>query len=141
MWSMDSSLRFITKEKPMGIFDGVEKSSAQKRYERIKENSPRLLAGEKARCTAMFNELWGGATLEEAQATLDLFGAEAFTLFQYHSAWQTFLQTIDPNYEWLTPPFKVDVVEGRVVLSEIPKPEPTPEEPEPTPEPEPEPEE
>ncbi len=110
----------------MGIFDGVEKSSAQKRYERIKENAPRLLAGEKARCTAMFNELWGGATLDEAQATLDLFGAEAFTLFQYHSAWQTFLQTVDPNYVWLTPPFKVDVVDGRVVLSELPKPEPEP---------------
>jgi len=114
----------------MSLFDGVTKSIPQQRYESIKEKAPNVKMGEINRCKAMFDELWRGLTMEEAQAVLDLFGAEAFSLFQYHSAWQTFLQTIDPNYQWLTPPYKVDVVEGRVVLSELPQPEPTPEEPE-----------
>ena len=113
----------------MSLFDEIEKSVAQHRYESIKEKALKILEGDKARCLAMFNELWSGLTMEEAQEVLDLFGAEAFTLFQYHSAWQTFLQTVDPNYEWLTPPFKIDVVEGRVVLTAKPA-EPTSEEPE-----------
>lgn len=103
----------------MGIF--AEKSKPQQRYESIKQNAPRLLAGEKAKCASMFNELWNGLTMEEAQAVLDLFGADAYQLFAYHSAWQTFLKTVDPDYVWLTPPFKVDMVEGRVVLSELHK--------------------
>ena len=114
----------------MSLFDEIEKSVAQHRYESIKEKALKILEGEKARCLAMFNELWSGLTMEEAQEVLDLFGAEAFTLFQYHSAWQTFLQTVDPNYEWLNPPFDVSVVEGRVVLTAKPLAEPTPEEPE-----------
>lgn len=105
----------------MSLFDGVTKSLAQQRYESIKEKAQKVLEGEKARCLAMFGELWNGLTMEEAQAVLDLFGAEAFQLFQYHSAWQTFLKTVDPDYVWLVPPYKVDVVEGRVVLSELPK--------------------
>jgi hypothetical protein len=115
----------------MGIFDGIEKSVAQQIYESIKEKSPKVLEGEKARCKAMFDELWQGLTMAEAQEVLDLFGAEAYALFSYHSAWQTFLHTVDPNYQWLTPPFDVNVVEGRVVLSEKPvvEPEPTPEPP------------
>lgn len=108
----------------MSLFDGVEKSVSQQRYESIKEKAPNVKQGEINRCKAMFDELWQGLTMEEAQAVLDLFGAEAYQLFAYHSAWQTFLQTVDPNYVWLTPPFKVDVVEGRVVLSELPQPEP-----------------
>ena len=108
----------------MSIFDGVEKSKAQQRYESIKEKAPIVLQGERNRCKSMFDELWSGMTMEEAQSVLDLFGAEALSLFQYHSAWQTFLQTVDPNYQWLNPPFNVDVVDGRVVLSELPKPEP-----------------
>jgi len=104
----------------MSLFDGVEKSVVQTRYESIKEKAPRILEGEKGRCKAIFDELWQGLTMEEAQAVLDLFGAEAFTLFQYHSAWQTFLQTVDPTYQWITPPFDITVVEGRVVLSAKP---------------------
>ena len=109
----------------MGLFDGVEKSVAQQRYESIKVKAPNVKQGEISRCKAMFDELWSGLTMEQAQEVLDLFGAEAYSLFQYHSAWQTFLQTIDPSYEWLTPPFKVDIVDGRVVLSEIPIPDPS----------------
>lgn len=116
----------------MGIFDGVQKSKAQQRYESIKEKSPVVLAGEKARCKAMFDELWSGLSMAEAQEVLDLFGAEAYSLFQYHSAWQTYLKAVDPSYEWLTPPYDIAVVDDRVVLSEKPV------EPEPTPEPEPE---
>ena len=102
----------------MSLFDGVEKSIAQKRYESIKEKAPNIKNGEINRCKAMFNELWEGLTLEQSQAVLDLFGAEAYQLFQYHSAWQTFLKTVDETYEWLTPPYDVAVVDGRVVLSE-----------------------
>lgn len=105
----------------MSLFDGVSKSVAQERYESIKEKAPNVKMGEINRCKSMFDELWNGLTMEEAQAVLDLFGADAYQLFAYHSAWQTFLQTVDPNYEWLTPPFKVDVVDGRVVLSEVPQ--------------------
>ena len=112
----------------MSLFDGVSKSVSQARYESIKEKALNIKHGEVNRCKAMFDELWNGLTMEEAQAVLDLFGAEAFQLFQYHSAWQTFLQTVDPNYEWLNPPFDVSVVEGRVVLTAKPA-EPTPEEP------------
>ena len=142
----------------MGIFDGIEKTEVQRRYESIKEKSPKVLEGEKARCKAMFDELWEGLTMAEAQAVLDLFGAEAFSLFPYHWVWQFFLlvaqiknpqkvmevmAVLDPlqkqlvaesDYQWLTPHFDVAVVEGRVVLSEKvvepePEPEPTPEEP------------
>lgn len=110
----------------MSLFDGVEKEIAQQRYESIKEKAPNVKQGEINRCKAMFDELWAGLTMAEAQAVLDLFGAEAFSLFQYHSAWQTFLQTVDRNYQWLTPPFKVDVVDGLVVLSDLTLSEPEP---------------
>jgi hypothetical protein len=116
----------------MSIFDGVSKSKAQQRYESIKEKSPNVLNGEKNRCRAMFDELWSGLTMAEAQEVLDLFGAEAMSLFSVHSAWQQFIKTVDPTYEPLVPPYDVSVVEGRVILSEKPQPEQQPEsEPEP----------
>lgn len=40
----------------MSLFDGVEKSVVQTRYESIKEKAPRILEGEKGRCKAIADD-------------------------------------------------------------------------------------
>jgi len=106
----------------MSIFENNEEQESiiQKRYFSIKEKSIKILEGEKNRCKAMFDELWNGLTLEQAQELLDLFGDNAISLFQMHGAWQQFIKQISPSYEILQPPFNFDIVDGKVVLSEKP---------------------
>lgn len=103
----------------MGLFSGISKTEVQKRYEKISESAPIILSSEVARCKMMFDALWSGLTMAQAQEVIDLFGTNAKELFLYHSAWQTFLKTVDSNYTWLTPPFNVTINEdGTVTLVE-----------------------
>lgn len=104
----------------MSLFDGVQKSTAQKKYETILETSSKILQGEKVRCKAMFDNLWSGLeTKEDAQAVMDLFGADAASLFITHKAWQDFIKAIDPSYEMLTPPFNLTFnADGTVTVGE-----------------------
>jgi hypothetical protein len=103
----------------MSIFSGTNKTAAQITYEAILEQAQKLRQGEIARCKASFDLLWSGKTIEQCQAVLDLFGTSAMDLFIYHSAWQTFLATVDPTYLPLEPPFNFTINEdGTVTLSE-----------------------
>ena len=108
----------------MSIFTGVNKTPAQKRYEVILEKASKLFKGEKNRCKSSFGDLWGDpsnpTSMEEAQATLDLFGSDATQLFIVHKAWQTFIATFDPSYEIIEPPYDIAFnQDGTVTLSEI----------------------
>jgi len=95
----------------MSIFDPTDKTTAQIRFETIKERSGKLHQGEKNRCLAAFNDLWGSKetpiSAEEAQAILDLFGNDAIQLFLIHKAWQDFIKAVDPSYEYLVPPYEM----------------------------------
>ena len=107
----------------MSIFDDTGKTPAQTRYETIKEKSRNLYQGEKNRCLASFIDLWGTTdnpvSMEEAQATLDLFEHDAYQLFVIHRAWQDFIKKVDVDYEYLTPPYEVTFnADGTVTLSE-----------------------
>jgi hypothetical protein len=112
----------------MSIFDGVEKSAAQKRYEMIKEKAPLLKSGEENRCKSAFYDMWGAEnnpiSREVAAELLALFGTDAVSLFTHHAAWQNFVATVNPSWERLTPPYELDFHEdGSVTLK--PEAEPT----------------
>ena len=95
------------------------KTVAQTRYDKIIETSNNLYRGEIGRCKQSFDDLWSGLTMQEAQEVLDLFGVEAAKLFTIHKAWQDFIKTVDPTYEYLVPPYEVTFNEdGTVTLSE-----------------------
>ena len=103
----------------MSIFNEIEKTKIEKRYELIKERSAKTLMGEKNRCKATFDLMWEDMSLEEAQALLDMMGAEAVQAFQIHAKWQEFILSVDSSYVPLSPPFSYELVDNRIVLSEI----------------------
>jgi len=107
----------------MSILDGLTKSIEQIRYEAILEKTPKIVQGEVGRCLSVFNDLWGSVgsplPIEEVQAILDLFDKDAVQLFDIHSKWQTFIKSIDVDYETLIPPYAVTINEdGTVTLAE-----------------------
>jgi len=107
----------------MGIFNGVGKSKAQEIYEKILKNALLLKNGEEARCKAAFYDLWGDKNLptsrKDIEEILSLFGKNAILIFQYHRAWQTFIKTIDSEWEILEPPYELEYHEdGTVTLAE-----------------------
>jgi hypothetical protein len=107
----------------MSLLNGLNKSDAQIRYERILEKAPKVFQGEKNRCLSAFNDLWGSENnplpIEEVQAVLNLFGSDAYQLFQIHQVWQQFIKTVDPTYEPLVPPYEYTInPDGTVTLSE-----------------------
>ena len=69
----------------MSLFNEIAKTKVEKRYEQIKEKSPKILLGEKNRCKATFDLMWNDMSLEEAQELIDMMGAEAVQAFQMHA--------------------------------------------------------
>ena len=107
----------------MSLFDKLNKSAAQIRYENIKDKSRKLFSGEKNRCESAFFDLWGAEdnpiSMAEAQATLDLFGSDAIQLFQIHGTWQNFIKLVSPDYVPLSPPYNYTFnPDGTVTLSD-----------------------
>jgi hypothetical protein len=107
----------------MSILDGIQKTEAEKRFEQIMEATPKIVKGEKNRCVAMFNLLWGSESeplpIETCQEIIDMFGNEAYQVFQIHQTWQEFIKTVDTEYVKLVSPYDVTVnADGTVTLSE-----------------------
>lgn len=109
----------------MSILDGLQKTEEEKVYEKILNNTPNIVEGEKNRCLSMFTDLWGNVEtprpLSSCQIILDKFGDEAYQLFDIHHKWQTFITSVDLTYEPLIPPYSYYINEdGTVTLSESP---------------------
>lgn len=115
----------------MSILHGLNKTKEQERYESILNKIPNIFQGERNRCKAMFSALWGNVTIdeneniicqrsmEECQKILDLFGNEAYMLFAFHKKWQDFIAAIDPEYQYLVPPYNYEFNDdGTVTLIE-----------------------
>jgi hypothetical protein len=107
----------------MSILNGINKSTEQKVYEDILLTTKNLVAGEKNRCLSMYNKLWGSQEspkeMSECQAILDLFGNDAYQIFDFHGKWQTFIASIDSTYVPILPPYDYTINEdGTVTLSE-----------------------
>jgi truncated hemoglobin YjbI len=121
----------------MSIFDGVQKSEAQMRYESIMEKAPLLKQGEENRCLSAFTDFWGGGDFieveiggimrrvpqnpisrEVATELLELLGTNATAVFLHHQAWQTFIKSVNPSWVPLTPPYALTFAEdGSVTLT------------------------
>ena len=107
----------------MSIYDEVPKTEAQKVAEQIRENAKRLLQGEKNRCAAAFNMLWGSTEsprpIDEVRAIIEEIGhADSIQSMIVHSKWQEFISVADPSYEKLVPPYDYVIDENGITLSE-----------------------
>ena len=110
----------------MSIFNPIEKTPSQLRYENVKEKAGLLRKGEEARCLQSFYDLWGGNELvdvviegvkygrtianpvskDEVQGVLDLLGSDAASVFVSHKAWQDFIKSVNPDWGYLIPPYQ-----------------------------------
>ena len=110
----------VMAEIPM---PNIEDNAVTVRAENVKKMSERADKNIRTDCHRLFNALWSGASIEEAQGVLDLYGDKAASLFLLHKSYQDFIvANIDVNWEYLVPPYEPNInwEDGSVLLTEWP---------------------
>jgi len=107
----------------MSIFDGLNKTPTQKRYEQILIEAKSSLEDEERKCLDSYRLLWGTddspTSKEEVAEVLALLGSDATQMFQSHQAWQQFIKTINPDWEILESCYPLNFHEdGSVTLKD-----------------------
>lgn len=105
----------------MSIFNEIPKPDSVKLTDhanKIVYESRALHENIKYQIKVVFDLVWNSEF--GAQAVIDELGDRALPMFIVSAQLQNILKGVDPSYEKLIPPFEYSIVDGRVVVSDIP---------------------
>lgn len=105
----------------MSIFNEIPKTDAVRLTEHansIVYESKVMHESLKSQIIQVFNMVWNAEF--SPQSIIDDLGDRALPMFIVSAQLQNILKTVDPSYEKLIPPFEYSIVDGRVVVSDIP---------------------